>query len=667
MRSRRVIVRLAPYVLTFGLLGSTLAWQSAITTPVDEDLGTPRVVVDQTVVPTVRTDVPVEPGPSGHTHSDAGQSQGGAEAEADGSSSDPSAHAPVVIAELTPREVDSFALVGVTWASGIPATAEVSVRWRGKRGWSDWTELHQENSTPEEGRPGTEPHWVEWADAVAVRVLSPTRSVPNDLRIATIDPGDVRGITPAAVGQPAIILRGAWGARAQRGCSQPIYGSGTRAAVIHHTVGSNSYTKSASASIVRSIQAYHMQANNWCDIGYNFLVDRYGQIFEGRAGGIARQVRAAHSGNATVNELSMGVSLMGTFTNAGPTAEMKAATARLVAWRFALGRVPAKGTVSIGGRTLNRIAGHRDVRSTACPGTYAYSWLGASGGLRDTVARILASGGASTPSITGFRGSVLSSSALGYIWKPVSGAAKYQLAISRQSNFATYKVLNVTSRSARVTGLPSGTRYYAKVRAVRSSGSPLTGFSHAIWMTTRPSTVNVPAGLRISGRTTSRLAFAWSAVSGARYYEIRLSRWMSMASATSRKTTGLGATFTGLSRGESYYAQVRALRSNGSALGAWSGRITAWTPSITGFRGSALSSSSLGFIWQPVAGVSRYQLVLSRYSSFAGYKVYTATSRSLRVTGLRSGTRYFAKVRAVGSSGSPVGGFSQTLSVVTRS
>ncbi|HKY58425.1 MAG TPA: hypothetical protein VJL80_10330, partial [Aeromicrobium sp.] len=200
MRSRRVIVRLAPYVLTFGLLGSTLAWQDIAAQRVDEDLGTPRVVVDQLTVPTVTTDVPVEPGAgaAGDRRSAAGQ--GGAEAEADGSSPEPSDEAPVAIAELTPREVDPFALVGVTWASGVPEEAEVSVRWRGKQGWSDWTELHQENSTPEEGRPGTEPHWVAWADAVAVRVTSPVRAVPNDLRIATVDPGDVRGIDPAAVG-----------------------------------------------------------------------------------------------------------------------------------------------------------------------------------------------------------------------------------------------------------------------------------------------------------------------------------------------------------------------------------------------------------------------------------------------------------------------------------
>ena len=579
MRSRRVVVRLAPYAVTFGLIGSSLAWHTVVVQRVDEDLGTPRVVVDQVAVPTVKTDVPVESEPQHDHRSAAGDGQGGAEAEEDGSGHEPDAQHHVVIAELTPREVDPYSLVGVTWASGVPESAEVSVRWRGKQGWSSWTELHQENSSPEEGRPGTEPHWVDWADAVAVRVTSPERSVPNDLRIATVDPGDIRGITPTAVGQPHIILRSQWGARRSGNCSSPRYGSSTRAAVIHHTVGSNSYSKSASPGIVRSVQAYHMEANNWCDIGYNFLVDRYGQIFEGRAGGITRQVRAAHSGNGKVNELTMGVSLMGTFTNSGPTSAMKAATARLVAWRFAHHRVPAKGKVSIGGVTLNRIAGHRDVRSTACPGQYVYNWLGARGGLRDSVAQILSSGGAATYAITGFHGRALGTSYLGYAWNSVSGASRYQLVVSRYSNFAKYGVVTVRSSSARVTGLSSGTRYYAKVRALKSSGAALTKFSPTIAVTTSASraAANIPDGLRTASRTGSQMTLVWGPVSRAGHYQVRLSRWTSMAGATARKSNRRYVAFTRLSGGTRYYAQVRALRSDGSALGAWSRRVAVAT------------------------------------------------------------------------------------------
>ncbi len=666
MRSRRVIVRLAPYVLTFGLLGSTLAWQDVVAQRVDEDLGTPRVVVDQLAVPTVKTDVPVEPAPapSGASRSAAGQ--GGAEAEADGSSPEPSAQAPVVIAELTPREVDPFALVGVTWASGVPAAAEVSVRWRGKQGWSDWTELHQENSTPEEGRPGTEPQWVEWADAVSVRVESPVRAVPNDLQIATVDPGDVRGVTPAAVGQPGIILRSAWRARASGDCSSPRYGSATQAAVIHHTVGSNSYSKAASAGIVRSIQAYHMEANNWCDIGYNFLVDRYGQIFEGRGGGITRPVRAAHSGNAKVNELTMGVSLMGTFTNAGPTTAMKAAAARLVAWRFSQARVPAKGKVSIGGETLNRIAGHRDVVGTACPGQYAYAWLGASGGLRDTVARILATGGAATPTIGGFHATVRGPSVIDYDWNAVKGAAKYQLVVSRSSKWSKGLVRSVAGTQTRVAGLGAGTTYYAKVRALRSNGTALTSFGITLRRTTPPppGTAGIPKNLRVVGRSASHLTYAWNAPSGATTYQIRLSRSKSMTSSSAKKMTSTRARFTGLSAGTLYYAQVRAFNKHGSVLGVWSSRLRARTSSegtTTANRAVVVPSSGtytfrghgyghgIGMGQYGAAGAARsgktYWSILSRY-----YPGTTQATRSGTIRVLVSGdtTR---NVKIVGKSG----------------
>jgi len=652
MRSRRVIVRLAPYVLTFGLLGSTLAWQDVITQRADEDLGTPRVVVDQLAVPTVTTDVPVQPGPSGAARSAAGEGQGGAEVDADGSSPEPSAETPVVIAELTPREVDPFALVGVTWASGVPEEAEVSVRWRGKQGWSDWTELHQEVSTPEEGRPGTEPQWVEWADAVAVRVESPVRAVANDLQIATVDPGDVRGVTPAAVSKPGIILRSAWNARAQGSCSNPKYGSSTKAAVIHHTVGSNSYSKSASAGIVRSIQAYHMEANNWCDIGYNFLVDRYGQIFEGRAGGIARQVRAAHSGNATVNELTVGVSLMGTFGNAAPTSAMKAATARLVAWRFSIGGVPAKGKVSIGGETLNRIAGHRDVHSTECPGKYVYNWLGASGGLRDTVARILATGGSATPTISGFHAIVRGTSAIDYDWNPVKGASAYQLVLSRSSRFTNPSVRVHRGTELRVSGLGAGTTYFAKVRAM-SGTSALTAYSIRLARTTSapPGTAGIPKNLRVAARSSSNLTYAWNAVPKAASYQIRLSRSSSMTSSSVKRVKSLSGAFTGLSSGTMYYAQVRAFTARGSVMGAWSPRLSARTSSegnATDSRAVNVPSSGtytfrghgyghgIGMGQYGAAGAARsgktYWSILSRY-----YPGTTQATRSSRIRVLISG------------------------------
>ncbi|MEJ7636222.1 SpoIID/LytB domain-containing protein [Aeromicrobium sp.] len=319
-----------------------------------------------------------------------------------------------VVAELTRTDLRPFAMLGVTWTGGLrDDQTVVEVRWReagasGARTWSPWTELHTEPAS-EEGVPGTEPQWTGKADAAAVRVISSANARPEGLALSTIDPrgrsvsttastaSTMSTVSTAAVSRPAIISRATWGASTSGSCDSPIYGRTTRGAVIHHTAGNNTYTKSQSASIVKATQAYHKRSRGWCDIGYNFLVDKYGQIFEGRAGGTTKPVRAAHSGNGTVNEETMGVSLMGTFASTTPSAAMKTAVVNLVAWRFDNYGIAGKGTYSIGGITLNRIAGHRNVVSTECPGAKAYAWLSQSGGLRDRVVTKLAAAPAPAP------------------------------------------------------------------------------------------------------------------------------------------------------------------------------------------------------------------------------------------------------------------------------
>ena len=321
-----------------------------------------------------------------------------------------------LVAQLPARRTDDFGLVGVTWTRGFDDKGmTVQVRLRTDGAWSDWEELDVESDEGEGGRDGTEPLWAGSADGVAVRVTSPTGERPSGLSVATIDPGTTPAasagttasnafydaaaddaVTPVDDGAPAytpkptIISRSAWGAKKNTYCDAPRTGNETRGVIVHHTAGSNSYTKSQSAGIVRAVQAYHMNGRDWCDIGYNFLVDRYGQIFEGRNGGVDRPVRGAHAGNKTVNTYTMGVSMMGTFTSTQPTAATKDAMVKLIGWRLGTTFHPAKGRYGIGSFTLNRIAGHRNIVSTACPGAAAYTWLSASGGLRDRVAAYIA-------------------------------------------------------------------------------------------------------------------------------------------------------------------------------------------------------------------------------------------------------------------------------------
>ncbi|GGF46554.1 hypothetical protein GCM10011519_20660 [Marmoricola endophyticus] len=319
-----------------------------------------------------------------------------------------------VVAE---RATKDFGLVGVTWKQGTgQEDVRVQVRTRSDGTWSGWTDLHVDTDTDGPSaagtRAGTEPLWAGDADGVAARVLGASGKAPQDVDLVLVDPGAASTSTasartataaPAAVaasaptytGQPAgIISRAGWGARGGTKCDSPVFGTYESGVIFHHTAGSNSYTKAQSAGIVRSIQAFHMDGRGWCDIGYNFLIDKYGQMFEGRGGSVRKQVRGAHAGNYDVNTYATGVSMMANLDTAQPTAAMKSAAVRLIGWRIGTFYLPATGTYGVANGRLQRVSGHRDVykvgirpaTSTACPGKYGYAWLNAKGGLRDQVA-----------------------------------------------------------------------------------------------------------------------------------------------------------------------------------------------------------------------------------------------------------------------------------------
>ncbi|MGH3496144.1 MAG: N-acetylmuramoyl-L-alanine amidase [Nocardioidaceae bacterium] len=319
-----------------------------------------------------------------------------------------------VVAALSDTATKEFRMVAVTWAHAAPITGlVVDVRARVNGAWTSWQHL---DSDPNEGpatgqetvvRDGTAPLWVGQADGVAVRMTSPSGQAPGDIKIVTINPGSdasvaasaasARGATtstsvtsvtsstpasgapitraPRFPAMPQIITRAQWGADPKLGnqCWAPRYGSAAKMVFIHHTAGSNSYSAADSPAIVRSIYAYHTQSRGWCDIAYNFLVDKYGNIFEGRRGGMTKPVRGAHAGN--YNTDSVGISLMGNFDTAHVTARMANATVRLVGWRLGTSYMPVTGKVFIYDKRFNRISGHRDAMQTDCPGTYAYAWL----------------------------------------------------------------------------------------------------------------------------------------------------------------------------------------------------------------------------------------------------------------------------------------------------
>ncbi len=294
-----------------------------------------------------------------------------------------------------------FRMLGVSWPGGeTPGDGSLSMRTStdGSR-WSGWTALETSDIGPDSKDEqsdvrSTEPVWVGKAKHAQIKWLGTGRP-PTNATLHLLDPGPdpstPASAAQAAPGTPGIISRAQWGAdESLRKCCTS-YASTVRFAVVHHTATSNSYGAGESPAIVRSIYRYHIEVSGFDDIGYSFVVDKYGKIFEGRAGGVRSPVVGAHSEG--FNTGSTGVSLMGTHQSTDPTGAAMTSLRNLLAWKLDLHHVNPKGSLTVvsggsdkypAGRsvTIPTIVGHRDVQSTQCPGDRVMSRLG---GLRNDV------------------------------------------------------------------------------------------------------------------------------------------------------------------------------------------------------------------------------------------------------------------------------------------
>jgi hypothetical protein len=184
--------------------------------------------------------------------------------------------------------------------------------------------------------------------------------------------GDLSTLAVAATARPTIYSRAQWGADESIMTWTPQVGR-VLGATVHHTAGTNNYTAAQVPSIIRGIYTYHAVSRNWGDIGYNILVDKYGRLWEGRAGGLERAVVGAHASG--VNSQAFGISVLGNYETVQiPTVAIDAA-ARAIAWKFSLHGLTAGATTTINGKTLQTIFGHREVGQTSCPGQYLFARL----------------------------------------------------------------------------------------------------------------------------------------------------------------------------------------------------------------------------------------------------------------------------------------------------
>ncbi|WP_260333672.1 peptidoglycan recognition protein family protein [Streptomyces beigongshangae] len=185
--------------------------------------------------------------------------------------------------------------------------------------------------------------------------------------------------------RPRIVTRRGWGADEGLRERKFSYTKTVRAAFVHHSATGNNYRCAQAPSVIRSIYRYHVRSSGWRDIGYNFLVDKCGNIYEGRAGGVARPVMGAHT--LGFNSRSTGIAVLGSFGATNPPAAVVKAVARLTAWKLGLHGANPRGKTYLtsgGGNLyrkgknvrLNVISGHRDGFATECPGRRLYAKLG---------------------------------------------------------------------------------------------------------------------------------------------------------------------------------------------------------------------------------------------------------------------------------------------------
>ncbi|WP_307674246.1 peptidoglycan recognition protein [Streptomyces sp. V4I2] len=218
------------------------------------------------------------------------------------------------------------------------------------------------------------------------------RSAAAGARQAEARPAAARSAT-----RPHIVPRSVWaGEDSTRTRPPPRYDDKVLAVFIHHTDSPNAYDCAEAPRIIRYLAAGMTESRHWDDIGYNFLVDRCGTIYEGRAGGTDRPVTGAHTQG--FNHRTTGIAALGTFTSQVPVPKvMTDAIAHLAAWKLGLADIDPRRTVrlvSSNGHSryaagtaaaLPALAGHDDGYMTSCPGAALSARLPE---IRDLAARL---------------------------------------------------------------------------------------------------------------------------------------------------------------------------------------------------------------------------------------------------------------------------------------
>ncbi|MFY9219391.1 MAG: SpoIID/LytB domain-containing protein [Candidatus Nanopelagicales bacterium] len=355
--------------------------------------------------------VPVIGDPNGTVHDHTDDHRGetdSADAETD-SAIGPASEGLVPAAVTAQTSTDPFGLVGITAADAFDPQTRIVIRIKEEDGWSDWAQLPLSEHRPDPGtaeaesvRYATEPLATNGADGVQVRIDTPDGRVPTDTQLTMIDNPvteqdgrlGTRSVpvdsAAAAAAKPTIITRAQWGADESLRRGTTTYADTVKVAFVHHVVSSNNYSEGQAAQQMRNVYSWFTQGIGVNDFGYNFVVDRFGNIYEGRAGGIDAAVNGAHTQG--FNTQTFAVSFLGNADTLDPSRSagdrIVNAFADLIAWKFAVHHVNPNATAVLtssgpgpgqGGTSMYwpgvkvsspTIAGHGDIGNTSCPGDF---------------------------------------------------------------------------------------------------------------------------------------------------------------------------------------------------------------------------------------------------------------------------------------------------------
>lgn len=320
----------------------------------------------------------------------------------------------------TTLATSTHSMVAFTWTGRRDPRIRIRSRVQGR--WTEWQRvalMHEEpdaDAAERSATRGTHLLWIGRSDGIHIRVDGHR---PADLSLVLLHPRRLRSDRKVAAGaggpglmrrtataKPKLLKRKAWGADESWRDGPPRFNSTLQQVHIHHTASGNDYSEDDVPGLLRGFYRYHTKSLGWSDIGYNFLIDKFGRAWVGRAGGPGKLVRGAHT--LGFNATSTGISVIGNYDSVAPNAQILSAVSALAAWKLSRHGLDATGSVTVVSEgsdkfrarravSLPVIDGHRDTNDTACPGGLLYAQLPA---IRQATQRLIATGGAPVPAVT---------------------------------------------------------------------------------------------------------------------------------------------------------------------------------------------------------------------------------------------------------------------------